>query len=241
MRKCPVCSKEVPDDARFCGWCRADLAQAPPAGPAGEPVTSGKALASLILGLFFVVFPAAILAVIFGHWSRAEIRASAGRLKGAGMALAGLILGYVGIAIIPLAIIAAVAIPNLLRAKQSANEAAAVSALRQIHVAAAVYLMDNLAYPPTLEALTSTAGGGTAGASAPNRLDATLASGQKSGYRFTYRAADTRKTGTLDAYTVHADPIVPGTTGLRHFYTDHTGVVRAERDASANEHSPPVR
>jgi hypothetical protein len=42
-------------------------------------------------------FPLSILAIIFGHLSLSEIRKSAGRLKGEGMAIAGLVLGYVGV------------------------------------------------------------------------------------------------------------------------------------------------
>jgi Domain of unknown function (DUF4190) len=56
--------------------------------------TSGKAIASLVCGLFLFAFPLSILAVIFGHLSVSEIRKSSGRLKGEGIAIAGLVLGY---------------------------------------------------------------------------------------------------------------------------------------------------
>ena len=106
----------------------------------GAQETSGLAIASLIFGLLFFVFPAAVLAVILGHISNSQIRKSAGRLKGAGMSLAGMILGYVGIAFIPIIlIIAAIAIPNLLRARMAANEASAVHSLRNIATAAVNY------------------------------------------------------------------------------------------------------
>ena len=52
---------------------------------------------------------------------------------GDGMAIAGLVLGYIGFAAIPfILIIAAIAIPNLLRARMAANEASAVGSLRTI-------------------------------------------------------------------------------------------------------------
>ena len=59
---------------------------------------------------------------------------------GDGMAIAGLVLGYIGFAAIPfILIIAAIAIPNLLRARMAANEASAVGSLRTINVAALSY------------------------------------------------------------------------------------------------------
>jgi len=76
----------------------------PPAPPA-HAETSGMAVASLVFGCLFFILPAAIVAIILGHLSKSEIAKSAGRLKGAGMALAGLILGYVGVAFIPFLLI----------------------------------------------------------------------------------------------------------------------------------------
>ncbi|MGC1167958.1 MAG: DUF4190 domain-containing protein, partial [Candidatus Acidiferrales bacterium] len=72
--------------------------------------TSGKAIASLICGIFTLFLPASIAAIILGHLSLSEIRKSAGRLGGRGVASAGLVLGYAGIALIPfILIIAAIA------------------------------------------------------------------------------------------------------------------------------------
>lgn len=73
-----------------------------PAGPSGLP-NSGLAIASLVLGIvsFLCCMGAltAIPGVITGHMARGEIRRSGGRLGGDGMALTGLILGYVTIAL----------------------------------------------------------------------------------------------------------------------------------------------
>jgi len=65
--------------------------------------TSGAATASLILGICgFVLCPLSIicspLALVFGYRSRREIRDSGGRVGGDGLALAGVILGWIGIA-----------------------------------------------------------------------------------------------------------------------------------------------
>ncbi len=69
---------------------------APPA-PVG-PSTNGFSIASLVLGIVWVFGVGAVLAVIFGFVARQQIRESGGRQGGSGMALAGIILGFVGIA-----------------------------------------------------------------------------------------------------------------------------------------------
>ena len=155
--------------------------------PAAEVSTSGKAIASLICGVFVFFLPASIAAIILGHISLSDIRKSAGRLGGRGVAIAGLVLGYAGLAIIPfILIIAAIAIPNLLRAKQAANQASAVGSLRTINIAAVQYASGyENGFPSSLEAL-GTASGALADCNHAGLLDAPLAFGQKSGYVFTY-------------------------------------------------------
>lgn len=74
--------------------------QTPP--PEGGTRTNGFAVASLVCGIAaYVVFFASvilvILAVVFGHLARRQIRASGGVQRGNGLAMAGLILGYIGI------------------------------------------------------------------------------------------------------------------------------------------------
>jgi Domain of unknown function (DUF4190)/zinc-ribbon domain len=146
---CPYCSASIADDVQFCPKCGTQMGSPLPDSPAYrgplptgfEPPTSGKAIGSLISGIFFLFLPASIVAVILGHVSLAEIQKSAGRLKGKAIATAGLVLGYVGIAMIPfiLLIVAAIAIPNLFRAKMAANESAAVGSLRTYNAAIATY------------------------------------------------------------------------------------------------------
>jgi hypothetical protein len=92
------------------------------------------------LSLLCFSFLAGIPAIVLGHMSRSSIRKSMGRLKGEGMALAGLIMGYISIAFIPvMLIIAAIAIPNLLRAKLTANDSVAASVMRTINTAQVTY------------------------------------------------------------------------------------------------------
>lgn len=240
MRKCPFCAEEIEDDAKICKWCHTDLTAPASPGPASELQTSGMAVASFILGLLFFVFPAAILAVVFGHLSRSAIQKSAGRLKGSGLALTGLILGYLGVSVLPVLIIAAIAIPNLLRARIAANEASAVGSLRTLNVAVVAYTSAYGHYPATLTALGPPPGG-SRNENGADLIDSVLGAGTKSGYTFAYQRVDRGAIGAGGGYVIHADPVQQGTTGERHFFTDQSGVIRVETGRPANAHSPPIR
>ena len=77
--------------------------------------TSSLAVWSLVLGILGLLcfsFLAGVPAIICGHMGRSRIKDSQGALKGDGMALAGMIMGYIGIAIFVLGIVAAITIPN---------------------------------------------------------------------------------------------------------------------------------
>src|SRR5689334_24782152 len=103
--------------------------------------TDGGAIASLILGIASIVLCLNIFtgipAIITGHISYSKIKKSMGCLKGEGMALTGLILGYVSLPLV--LIFAAILIPNLLRAKIAANESAAVSTVRTLTISQVSY------------------------------------------------------------------------------------------------------
>jgi type IV pilus assembly protein PilA len=242
MRQCPQCGRQNLGTAQFCENCGTDLAFGSASLLPSQPKTSGMAVASLVFGCLFFIFPAAIVAIVLGHISRSEIAKSAGRLKGAGTALAGLILGYAGISFIPfILIIAAIAIPNLLRARMAANEASAVSALRAIVIGCTTYTsMYNKGFPPTLSSLGPSPGEAAESAAAANLIDSKLASGTKSGYVFTYQSSSTRSDGILDRFEVRANPVTEGTTGMRHFFVDQSGVIRMEIRSQASGDSPPI-
>lgn len=273
---CRNCGTANPDSGQYCSKCGQPLSSAaarttpgptpvmgssfttPPPVTSDAP-TSGKAIASLVCGIFTFFLPASIAAIILGHMAHSEIRKSAGRIGGQGIATTGLVLGYLGIAIIPfIMIVAAIAIPNLLRARMAANEASAVGSLRSINTAAMVYAttFEN-GFPSSLEAL----GGTTAGDTSCNRaalLDAWLTSGRKTGYIFTYTpqypngatapvispkaAAKGCTSGGASGFTVTADPMQRGTTGVRSFFTDQTGVIRySAHGEPATADSPPLQ
>jgi len=128
-------------------------------------------------------------------------------------------------------IIAAIAIPNLLRSKMAANEASAVGSMRTINTSAVAYSTTYGSYPAALSDLgPSTAPTSTAA----DLIDSVLAAGTKSGYTFVYTA------GTNDeSYTLTGDP-VSTSTGQRHFFTDQSGVIRYDLSTTATSASSPL-
>ena len=134
-------------------------------------------------------------------------------------------------------IIAAIAIPNLLRSRMAANEASAVGSLRTLNTAAVTYSSTYPAngYPATLAALGTTAGATSASA---DLIDSVLASGTKSGYGFTF----TGGTGLpSNGYSIVGDPVNRGTSGQRGFYTDQSGVIRYNPTATASSSDAPLQ
>jgi len=257
---CMHCGTANPEAAKFCIQCgKAVAGQAgvsPGAGAqAGSEETSGKAIGSLICGLLFFIFPAALGAIVMGHLALSDIRKSAGRLKGHGMAVAGLVLGYAGVAIIPfILIVAAIAIPNLIKSRMVANEVSALGSLRVISVAAMTYdARYSNGFPLDLASMVrDESGSASATCDHPQLLAAYLAAGQRHGYIITYTAlpADEAKQRPAPArgcttrgaisYTITAYPVRRGNTGQRSFFTDQTGVIRFETQGPATTQSSPV-
>ena len=140
-------------------------------------------------------------------------------------------------------IIAAIAIPNLLRSRIAANEASAVGSLRTINTAQVSYSTTYPAdgYATTLPALQTPSTGCTTPAnSAACLIDATLAaavtaSTGKSGYYFTLA------TSTSVGYTLKATPDQQGSSGVRNFYTDASGVIHQNPSAAAGVGDPAIQ
>ena len=79
-----------------------------PAPAQSGPVTSGKATAALVLGIFgFVLCPliCSVLALVYGYQARNEIDGSGGRIGGRGNAMAGIVLGWIGVSLCALFLI----------------------------------------------------------------------------------------------------------------------------------------
>lgn len=140
-------------------------------------------------------------------------------------------------------IIAAIAIPNLLRSRIAANEASAVGSIRTINTAEVTY---STSYPDCgFTDLTSLggSGGNTTGA---GLIDSVLAGGQKSGYSFA--ATPSGGSGTCgggsatpnSTYTVVGGP-QSAQTGQRYFFSDQSGVIRYNTSGPATATSAPLQ
>jgi prepilin-type N-terminal cleavage/methylation domain-containing protein len=146
-------------------------------------------------------------------------------------------------------IIAAIAVPGLLRARMSGNEASAIGSIRTIASAEATYASScgGGGYAVAIADLGKqpTAGGPTF---IPTDLkDAVDATHLKSGYFFAVKdgpsgttvldGADTCNAAGADSSTqffATTEPGTPGTTGTRYFATDHSGMIRQDTAAVAD-------
>ncbi len=120
-------------------------------------------------------------------------------------------------------IIAAIAIPNLLRSRMAANEASAVGSIRTVNTASVTYstTYPGVGYPTTLAQLAPAA---SATSSTADLIDSVLSGGTKSGYTFKMTAGSGASTPQT-SYTVAAVP-VSSSSGTRGFYSDQSGVIR---------------
>jgi type IV pilus assembly protein PilA len=132
-------------------------------------------------------------------------------------------------------IIAAIAIPNLMRARMSANESSAVGSVRSINTAEISYnaAYSNLGFTTTLTQLGGPSGAAcTPSTSSGCFIDATLSSGTKSGYVFALAIGSSAVvSGVTPSYSIIASPITPNQTGVRYFCSFEDAVVRSSTGA----------
>lgn len=134
---------------------------------------------------------------------------------------AGFTLIELMIVVAIIAIIAAIAIPNLLRSRVQSNETAAIGNLRTVNGAQTAYHSANANYGTYAQMTGAT----------PAFLDGTFLDGaQKQGYTF---AAIVLGNANQN-YSATATPITYQTTGVRSFFTDASGVVRGGDLAGAD-------
>ena len=143
-------------------------------------------------------------------------------------------------------IIAAIAIPNLLRSRMAANEASAVGSVRTINTAAITFNSTYADGFPSALSEIGTTGTGAVSCQNAQLVDSLLTTGTKSGYNFAMAAGSTVVTtvptgctaGYSDGYGVTAVPITVGTTGQRGFCSDATGVIRYNAAGTAGYTAP---
>ncbi len=120
------------------------------------------------------------------------------------------------------------------------NEASAVESLRTLNTACITYSTTyGTGYPAALSNLGPCTGANCATSATADLIDGVLSGGTKSGYKFTYTAG-AAVDGMIPTYMIVADPVNRGTTGQRGFFTDQSGVIRANRTGTADRSSTPV-
>ena len=127
-------------------------------------------------------------------------------------------------------IIAAIAIPNLLRSRMAANESSAAGTLRTIATANITYSTTyNVGFAPALAAMAPPPNATIADSTASDLVDATVGQdpATKSGYMFTYIPGVVAPTTAAPngTYSVAATPLSPSSTGQSTFCVDQTNVV----------------
>lgn len=136
-------------------------------------------------------------------------------------------------------IIAAIAIPNLLRSRIAANQASAVGSLKAINTAEVAYTTTyNIGYSASLADLAPPASGQPTSTTA-GLIDSTLAGGTKAGYTLTYTQG-TAVNGQVPSYTVTANPQSVGQTGQNFYFTDESDVIRFNTAATAAVTDSPI-
>ena len=249
--KCAQCGFVGWPDAEFCKKCGASMSSAVVAVPEQPGVNftasytnysfappaqlkTEMAVASLVLGILnflflgIFVFPV-IIGIVISVVALNNVNRYPHEYGGKSLAVGGLVTNIASV-VIPFAVIAAIAIPNLLAARMAANEGAAMNALIKIQGAEQTYqATKGNGYYGSLNDLERE------GLIAPE-----LANGTRAGYRFKVEVFD-RPNG-WSGYEAVAVPTEYRSSGRRSFFIDETGVLRGEdrHGLEANRSTPPV-
>jgi type IV pilus assembly protein PilA len=133
-------------------------------------------------------------------------------------------------------IIAAIAIPNLIKSKMAANEASAVGSVRTINTSEVAFASacPNLGFTGTIADFAT---GAATCPGAAGLLDSQLVTGTKSGYTFALVSAGA---APKTSYTVTGNPN-NATSGTRYFFSDESGVIRYATGGAATVGSPALQ
>ncbi len=163
----------------------------------------------------------------------------------------GFTLVEIMIVVAIIALIAAIAIPNLLRARHNANETAAIGNLKTLVDSMESFRANQspTTYPGAgvVSGNVPVTGIGNLDDTVPPYIDGVLAGGTRQGYIFTYTVGPVRVVNiggqafnAYDTYTLIVNPVTPGITGTRGFFVDQSGVIRVAPVAPANVNSVPL-
>jgi hypothetical protein len=238
---CLGCGNGMSEGERFCGICGRDSlatsarSAVDPAVAFGlAPETSGKAIFSLISGLLFLILPFSLVAIIFGHLSLSEIRNGGGRLAGKGLAIAGLVLGYLGVvAFLGLIVWSGFYVRQREKSaaesiKGSGNYAnPVVSAVRSLNMAEIAYAQGHpeAGYTCSLSELKNAWG-----------LSNDLAAGQQDGYIFEVKGCTAAKpNGPIAKYQIVAYPASTNKARAAAFCSNESDVIKVARTGSPQD------
>jgi hypothetical protein len=228
---CLGCGNSLAEGERFCGVCGRDCqtgaavrAVDPGVSFGLAPETSGKAIFSVVSGALL-----------------SDIRKSAGRLTGRGFAIAGLVLGYLGVALIVVLVIIGIAYRPGSRSRSTTakkgtmgtrqkavvmtNENSVVASVRSLNTAEIAYAQAHrdVGYTCSLSDLAGIWG-----------ISGDLASGRKNGYRYELRSCTTAKAnGPVANYQLVAYPEVAKKSGTPAFCSNESDVIKLARSGSA--------
>ena len=150
-------------------------------------------------------------------------------------------------------IIAAIAIPNLLRSRIAANQASAVGSLRTLNTAEVTYSSTfNTGFSSFLSELGPPAAGQNPTSTFAGLIDEVLSgigvaggtasvgnNSAKSGYNFAYTPGVADTSGRIDTYSFIAVP-VSSSTGTNYYFTDQSGVLRQNSTTTASSTDSPI-
>jgi Domain of unknown function (DUF4190) len=241
LKQCTNCRGNLADFVPLCPYCgvsqpvpqMAMVQQAP-------PQSSNKAIASLVCGVLFLCAPASIAAIILGHLALVDIKRSANRMTGHGLAIAGLVMGYLGIALTTIYVVFMVFMfRTTLSRDVPANETAAIATMRTYNQALKAYAAKcpQQGYPATLLPL----GPGPGNCAHANLTDARLAVPVpvRRGYMFQYTPG-ANGSEQIRVFALVARPVQPNLTGKRFFFLDEEGVIRQADSQIIGPRSDPV-
>jgi type II secretory pathway pseudopilin PulG len=254
--KCSQCGFVGWADAENCKKCGASLTEPASSGPSSDApyqpptdyryqtndrggfngeVKKGLAICALVIGIINlftlgVLGVGALVGIILSIVALTRIKRDPSRYGGKGLATAGLITSILSVFIIvPVGIIAAIAIPNIIASYRAANEGSAMQAMREISVAESTYQSTHAAYG-TFDQLV-----------AGHLIKGDLATGTRHGYKFTVEMSTSAYPSQQGFHAV-AMPVQYPSSGRRSFFIDENGVIRAvdAQGAAATEFDPPL-